>query len=637
MGMPEDLVADLQGRILGQLPVGLWVARAPAGDVVYVNEALAEILGLPAGATTSPPGPAGGTSAGYAFHDRAGRPLAADRLPIARVLASGQALSVDDLVIHRDDGRRVDVRALAAPVRDAAGAVTHVIVAVLDISAEVRAISERQAIEQRMTFAIDHAPVSLFTLDDQGVLTMSGGAGLRALGYRPGYMVGRSLFDVYRDHPTIPGNIRRALAGETVEDTVFVRDWVLELSMAPMRDARGQVVGVIGATFDVTERRRMQGQTIQNDRIMAMGTLAASVAHEINNPLAYILGSVQAIERALPAAGAAEDPPWAAAIRQGLEGIRTGAERVRDVVRGLRSFTRPDDETVSAVEISAVVRAVLELVRKEIEARARLELDLRETPAVRANEARLVQVVLNLLVNAWQALGTGDPRRHVIGLHTYGQDGGGSRQAVIEVTDSGPGVPPAQRARIFEPFFTTKDVGEGTGLGLFVCRNIVSAFGGSISVGDRPGGGAVFRVVLPAALVRGRRLTPPVGVHAVPHGRRARVLIVDDDEWVSRTLVQSLRHEFEVVAVNDGERALGLLVADPPFDLAFCDLMMKGITGMDIHERLAERAPQLLPRLVFMTGGAFTPRAAEFVERHAGSVIYKPFDIVAEVKRRLPE
>jgi two-component system NtrC family sensor kinase len=365
-----------------------------------------------------------------------------------------------------------------------------------------------------------------------------------------------------------------------------------------------------------------------------MGTLAASVAHEINNPLTYILSSADAIEHTLGQLDGPDRDEAKRFIRESLTNIRTGAERVRHVARDLRSFARPDDETVSAVEIRSVVTAVLDLVRKEIEARARLHLDVRDTPAVRANEARLVQVVLNLLVNAWQALGTGgDPLRHEIGLCTYGE----GRLAVIEVSDSGPGVPAAQRARIFEPFFTTKDVGEGTGLGLFVCRNIVTAFGGEVTVHDRPGGGAMFRVTLPAALVAtGRRMTPPVGLRApAPAGRRARVLIVDDDEWVNRSLVQTLRHEFEVEAVQDGERALELLLGDPGFDLAFCDLMMKGMTGMDIHERIRERAPQLLPRLVFMTGGAFTPRAAQFVQDLPGSVVYKPFDIVAEAKRRI--
>jgi PAS domain S-box-containing protein len=478
--------------------------------------------------------------------------------------------------------------------------------------------------------ALEHAPITIFAMDAEGSITLVRGAGAQAAGL-PADLVGRSALSLFPPESQAGLCIRRALAGETVVDTVQAGEAFFDTFMTPVRAGEGRITGVIGVSTDVTQRRRLQGKAIQNDRVMAMGTLAASVAHEINNPLAYIMGSLDEIDRAL----SRQDLDM---VRASLKAVRTGAERISNVTRDLRSFSRPDDETVSAVELRAVVGAVLELVRKEIEARARLVLNLGATPAVRGNEARLVQVVLNLLVNAWQSLEPGRPERHEVGLSIFGE--GKGMQAIVEVWDSGTGVAAENRERIFEPFFTTKPVGQGTGLGLFVCRNIVTGFGGEISVRDRPGGGSVFRVSLPAAVSAGRKLTPPLGSHqvavpAVPAGRRSRILVVDDDEWVSGTLVNRLRHDFEASAEHDGARAVQLILTDPGFDLVFCDLVMRGLTGMDIFQRIRGADPSLLPRLVFMTGGAFTPEASDFVEQYPDAVVYKPFDIVSEARRRL--
>jgi PAS domain S-box-containing protein len=639
-----DRGEGFQDLILANLPVGLWVARAPSGESVYANSTFNQILGMGgvAGVEIT------GAPATYGIHDRQGNLYPVEKLPFSRALQEGKPVVVDDLVIHRQDGRRVAVRAFANPVRNGEGRITLVIVAFIDISAEAAAIAHRHVAEERLAFAIEHAPVIFFTLDRAGMVTFAAGAGFQAVGFTPTDLVGRTAYELYPGNPEVEGNITRVLAGETISTSFRLGDAILESFLTPIRADAGEVIGITGVSTDVTEQRRLQAQAIQSDRIMAMGTLAASVAHEINNPLTYILGSVEEIERLLVRTERRHEGPGETVamlrselgeLRERLSEIRTGADRVRHVARDLRSFARPDDETVSAVEVGAVVRAVLELVRKDIEARARLVLDLQNTPAVRANEARMVQVILNLLVNAWQALGPGDPAQHEIGLRTL-TDG---RRALIEVWDSGPGVPPGQRARIFEPFFSTKEVGEGTGLGLFVCRNIVTAFGGSISVHDHRGGGALFRVTLPAATGGVmRRLTPPVGLNptaarpapATP-ARKPRVLIVDDDEWVARTLAQSLAPEFEATVVQDGEQAVAMIITPPGFDLVYCDLMMRGLTGMDLYDRLAAQAPAELARLVFMTGGAFTPRAARFVEEREEVVVHKPFDVGAETRRRL--
>ena len=284
---------------------------------------------------------------------------------------------------------------------------------------------------------------------------------------------------------------------------------------------------------------------------------------------------------------------------------------MRNVTRDLRSFSRPDDETVSAVELRAVVRAVLELVRKEIEARARLVLDLRRhaggagqrgPPGAGGAEP------------AGQRLaGAGARRPRAPRDRPVAPSATGTDDAIIEVWDSGPGVAAENRERIFEPFFTTKPVGQGTGLGLFVCRNIVTGFGGEIAVRDRPGGGSVFRVSLPAAGARRAQVDPAAGT---PSARRHRPAgRPGPASWSSTTTNGSAAPWSSACATTSrpapsrtAARAVQLILTGPGFDLVFCDLVMRGLTGMDIFQRVRAADPALLPRLVFMTGGAFTPR-----------------------------
>jgi PAS domain S-box-containing protein len=630
---------DVLTSILADLPVGIWVARAPSGEVLYANRAFERILGMDAVDGV----PIEAAPATYRIQDLTGQPYPVDQLPFSRVLATGSAVTVDDLVIDRGPRGKVNVRAFAAPLRDAAGAVAFITVVFTDITAEVRAVAERKRAEAQLSFAMHHAPVVLWASDLDGIVTLSEGAALAAMGLRSGELVGRSIFDLYAGHPQVLANQRRALAGEKVTDLVEVGEIVLETTVTPARNAEGEVVGVIGMATDVTERHRLQARIIQSDRVTAMGTLAASVAHEINNPLTYVLGSLaMGAERlaegarSLERATAAGDHPVAraalVAAQAMLDEARIGAERIAGIARDLHTFARPADEVNRPVALETVIGSVLRLVRKEIEARASLTVELGATPPVLANESRLVQVVLNLLVNAWQALPEARPQRHQIVIRTRAEGG----EALIEVADSGPGILPQNRERVFDPFFTTKAPGAGTGLGLFVCRNIVEGLGGRISVDEGPRGGALFRVCLPCATEGVPVASAPRRAESRPtQGRGARILIIDDDRGVARILVESLKDEFEARAVLDGQQALELLLGDPGLDLVYCDLMMGGLSGMDLYQALAQRAPDRLRKLVFMTGGAFTGPAAAFVERLGDAIVYKPFDILAETRRRL--
>ncbi len=624
---------ELASWILDELPVGIWVGRAPDGQVAYANLAFQRILGKEADAHSR----LGDVPRTYRVFDRAGRPFPIEELPIARVLATGQPLTVEGMVIHRDDGAIIPIRASGQPLRDAAGTITHVIVVFTDIIREAQFEEERDTIEARLKIAVDHAPIAVFAVDRAGIITLSEGAGLERLGVRSGELVGKSVFELYREHPTVPGFIRRGLAGESFYDSAEVGGGVYDFWLRPMRDETGVVREVLGVMHDMSELRRLQAAAIQNDRVMAMGTLAASVAHEINNPLTYVLHHLEALRDGLDRLVAAlvEMPrlaEGAAALREDLAPANQGVWRIATIIRELRSFSRTDDGGLEPVDARAVVEGVLKLLRKDLEQRARLVVSLPAAALVLASETRLAQVLMNLLINARQSLPEGQAHRHEVAVVLRRE----AAKVVFEVSDTGPGIPATERERVFEAFVSRKPLGEGTGLGLFVCRNIVRGLGGEIGVHDRPGGGAIFRFELlaPGRPVAAASLAREEGARATASGS---VLVIDDEPLVARALCRQLEDAgFRTEQVNDAASAATLLLGATPFDLVYCDLMMKGMTGMDLYDLLAAKAPQRLPSVVFMTGGAFTERAAAFLADHPESFVEKPFPIIEETFRRLP-
>ena len=616
----------------------MWVARAPRGELVYANRTLASILGM-SGRNEIITGQCGTT---YQFHDRAGGIYPRHQLPFARVLRERRMVMVDDIVIRRADGSCLDLRAFGKPLFDPhTGEISLVMVAFTDITAEVRAWAEGTAARERLRTAVDHAPIILFATDAEGRVTLSEGAGLQAMGFRAGELVGRSVFDLYRDHPAVLGYARRVLRGETITTEMEIGPVVLESWLAPLRDERGAVCGMIGVSTDVTERLQLQRQVTQADRLAAIGRLAASVAHEINNPLAYTLEALllagealSELEAAVQASGGTSGGATGAALerlRRLLGDASEGADRVRLITRDLKAFSRADEDTAPRpVELNRTVAAAVKLVAKRTGTRAQIDVRLGADVTVCGDENRLVQIFVNLLLNAADALPARSQAVNRIRISSRPEDGG----VVVEVADNGPGISPDVRDRIFEPFFTTKVVGEGTGLGLFVTRNLVDAIGGTITVGEAPEGGALFSVRLPSMLsaVASTEMAPAVVSAA---GRRWRVLIVDDDPQVAKFLRLALEVECDVEALTSGTEALGRLAGGAAYDLVFCDLMMGELSGMSFYEELRQRAPGRERAVVFMTGGVYDPTVNDFLATIPNDCVDKPFDIRAEVRRRL--
>jgi len=404
----------------------------------------------------------------------------------------------------------------------------------------------------------------------------------------------------------------------------------VSVTISPVRDAGGHVVRLASILRDVSERKRMQAQLVQAERLASVGTLAAGVAHEINNPLAYVIANLAFVAEELRGLHGETGDHRLPDLVQALDEALSGAGRVKQIVRDLKLFARADEEQLGPVDIHKVIESSLSIVRGEIRHRARLSRAYGENvPPVVANESRLGQVLINLLVNAAQAIEEGKVEQNEIRIATSRGSGG---RAVIEVRDTGCGIPVEQLPRIFDPFFTTKAVGVGTGLGLAICHGIVSSLGGEIMVDSTVGRGTTFRVVLPPA--PRSALEPAVqtvaesqGPAPATHAPRKRVLVVDDESALLQTLERSLGQEFELVLKSSGREALTLLERDRSFDHIVCDLMMPEVTGMDLFEQLREIQGELARRVIFMTGGAFTPRARDFLVRIDNRFLEKPFDM----------
>lgn len=463
--------------------------------------------------------------------------------------------------------------------------------------------------------------------------------------------------------------------------------FVLGLSAAACSHARTRLVALVDRVDrTIAEQREAERALRQAERMASLGTLAAGVAHEVNTPLTYVVTNLALIAERLPALSQGTDAGMhvaairdlaararassdqvmkrlvpglpddirhdfnnaqtlivyarariaeeadvltagarmAPAVDRLVEPAREGVERVRAIVRDLKMFSRPDEEAAAPLDVWRVLESAINLTSSEINHRARLTTERGPVPAVLASEARLAQVFVNLLVNAAHAIPEGAVERNEICVATRTDDGG---RAIIEVRDTGVGIPPELVARLFDPFFTTKPVGQGTGLGLSICHGIVAALGGELTVESAPGRGSSFRVALPGSAAPLEPEVLPASAPPAPTAaRRARILVIDDDPGIGDAVRESLAAEHDVVAVANALAGLQLLDGREHFDLILCDLMMPAMTGMDLHDELSRRESSHAARMGFLTGGAFTARAQAFLDEVPNPRLEKPFD-----------
>jgi signal transduction histidine kinase len=394
------------------------------------------------------------------------------------------------------------------------------------------------------------------------------------------------------------------------------------------------------------QHRDLQAHLAQTDRLASLGTLAAGIAHEINNPLAFVLLNLGFLNEELPEILRDETNERAIELRRALDHAREGTERIRDIVRGLRTFSRPENETVASLDVAHVLDATFAMVANEVRHRTRLVKEYAETPKIVANEARLGQVFLNLLLNALQALPEGRIDKNEIRVvvrpesmteirsRSKSPDLESVDHVVVEIHDNGMGIAPHVRARIFEPFFTTKPVGIGTGLGLAICHGIVTSMGGSLTVDSEVGVGSIFRLQLPIAqpapvAVKDPRTMADSPQPSVRTTARGRILVVDDEPVVCSSLERLLASDGEVVAITSAREAMARIREGERFDVILCDVMMPEMDAPALHSELLLFAPEQAERMVFVTGCAFTTRARDFLDQVPNERLSKPFDISA--------
>jgi PAS domain S-box-containing protein len=380
---------------------------------------------------------------------------------------------------------------------------------------------------------------------------------------------------------------------------------------------------------DISERKQMQAQMMRMDRMIAVGTLAAGVAHEINNPLAFVTGNATLLQTEF-AQGAFDSwtPPEDSALdhdelREVIEDVTEGAERIRRIVSGLHSFARDghDDVESTSVDVNDLLESVLKMAQHEIKHRARLVTDLEDLPPVKGDNAGLGQVFLNLVINAAHAIPSGNRNDHQITVHARQRDD----SVYVTVSDTGSGIPDEVKSRIFDPFFTTKSHDDGMGLGLYITQSIVRDHGGELTFETTLGEGTSFRVRLPVTTQEPADLSGPLPV-VQDHEVSARLLIVDDEPNILRTLRRALSG-FDVTTANSAEAAIEQLRHGERFDLILCDLLMPQMSGMKFFTYLEEEFEALSSQVIFMTGGTFTDEARSFVESSGRPVVEKPFDL----------
>jgi len=508
-----------------------------------------------------------------------------------------------------------------------------------------RADMEKRLRERERWYATTLRSISdaVMLVDLAGNITFMNPVAESLIGVNAAEVRGRPARDVLRlridgstpvpDHPLDRAlrerravEVREATLERSREPPLIISD-----SAAPVIDD-GELLGAVMVFRDVTAQRTLEKQLELHDRLTSLGTMAAGVAHEINNPLAMVVGNSDYLLEALGRLRAelveqnsAATAKAIAVLDEALEcerDVRSGGLRIARIVSDLRAFSRPPSDGGVETNVARAIEWAVRTTSNELRHRARMTVDAApDLPEAKVDETRLGQVLVNLIVNAAQAIDPGHPAENEI---TVTARATGARTIAIEVRDTGCGMPPEVMARIFEPFFTTKKVGGGTGLGLSVCHGIVRSFGGNLQVESQVGKGTLFRLTVPVAPPRGSDGPAPSPVTRPFRGHR--ILVVDDEEAVLRVIRRAL-DDGELVCKARAIEAFELLQGGEIFDVILCDLMMPQMSGIDLYERLLAIRPEQAGRIIFMTGGALTDRAADFLRTVLNSHVDKPFQV----------
>ncbi|HVK33554.1 MAG TPA: PAS domain S-box protein [Burkholderiaceae bacterium] len=572
-------------------------------------------------------------------------------LPVAERLFGGEALRWEGWMDYRGRGARYYEQFLLPFVKDGSNEVSAIITFGRDVTelkqreAELSAkVHQLETTEALKSAIVDHALAALVSTDAEGRIVEFNPAAEAMFGQRRADLIGRSVGDVLippRHRAAHDAGMKRVTAGGPAR--IMGRRIEMSALRADGREFpvemvlwRTEVAGsayYTASMFDLSARQdaareieRQREALRQSEKLTAMGSLLAGVAHELNNPLAIVLGRAALLEEKL-----ADDPALAADARR----IREAAERCGRIVRTFLNMARSKPAHREAVAINDLVRAAADILAYTYRSHGvALELNLPDDlPAVMADGDQIGQVVLNLLVNAQQALNAVEGERRVrvaSGIEPRRENR--EPRVWLRVADSGPGVPEALRERIFEPFFTTKAEGLGTGLGLAVSRSIVREHGGDLQL-EAGASSASFRLSLPVSGQAVASDSVPVPLD-LPTPKQARVLVVDDEPEIAdlvRELLEGADHE--VVTAESGAVAL-VMLAEARFDAIVSDLHMPDVDGATLWREVRARDAALARRMLFVTGDTLSPSVRQFLDDARCPSLAKPFtkaDLLAQV------
>ncbi len=599
--------------------IGLY-RTTPDGKIILANPTLVEILGY------------------SSFEELAARNLEEEGFEpsykrkhfIEKIELNGEVKSLES-AWNRQDGSTVYVRESAQAIRDPDGKTLYYDGTVEDITERKRAEEELIKNETLLRTAVENLPMIFYMIDLNGIFNLSIGAGLKGLGLAPNQVVGQSAFDIYKDHPEIITSIKKSIAGENTYFESNVSGSTYINFVVPYSLDKRKLTGLIGVALDITDRKQLEEQMRQMQKLEGLGTLAGGIAHDFNNILGIILGYNTSIKRFK------DDPKK---LDLAVETITKAVQRGKTLVQSILTFARKTETTFGAVNVNDVVIEIMTMILETFPKTLTYSQNFdKAIPYINADRSQLHQALLNLCVNARDAMPKGGVLTintrmvSVVSLRNRHPDAAGSSYVCIEVSDTGEGMSEEIQKRIFEPFFTTKGIGKGTGLGLAVVFGVIQSHKGFIDVesdlGNLPAGkagGTTFRLYLPASQV-----AEPISekeeetLESIPGGTET-LLVVEDEEMLLIPLQITLVEKgYKVLSAKDGVEALKIYQEKKnDIALVLTDLGLPNISGLEVCNKIKKINPN---QHVILASGYIDPNMkSELLKTRIQHFLYKPYD-----------